>query len=84
MLGFPVGLTQLALGLLRLGVRQLRHLRMRPYTPKTNGNAERSVQTRLRERAYAKPYLSSAQREAALQPFLHRYNWHRPQDRQRP
>jgi transposase InsO family protein len=56
----------------------IRHIRTRPYTPKTNGKAERFVQTSLREWAYAKPYKSSAQREAALQPFLHRYNWHRP------
>lgn len=58
-----------------LGVR---HVRTRPYTPKTNGKAERFVQTSLREWAHARPYVSSAQREAALQPFLHRYNWHRP------
>ena len=58
-----------------LGVR---HIRTRPYTPKTNGKAERFVQTSLREWAYARPYLNSAQRQAALQPFLHRYNWHRP------
>jgi transposase InsO family protein len=58
-----------------LGVR---HVRTRPYTPKTNGKAERFVQTSLREWAYARPYESSAQREAALQPFIHRYNWHRP------
>jgi transposase InsO family protein len=56
----------------------IRHIKTRPYTPKTNGKAERFVQTSLREWAYAKPYVSSAQREAALQPFLHRYNWHRP------
>ena len=56
----------------------IRHVRTRPYTPKTNGKAERFVQTSLREWAYAQPYESSAQREAALQPFLHRYNWHRP------
>ena len=56
----------------------IRHVRTRPYTPKTNGKAERFVQTTLREWAYARPYESSAQREAALQPFLHRYNWHRP------
>lgn len=56
----------------------VRHVRTRPYTPKTNGKAERFVQTSLREWAYARPYVSSAQREAALQPFLHRYNWHRP------
>jgi transposase InsO family protein len=56
----------------------IRHIKTRPYTPKTNGKAERFVQTSLREWAYARPYISSAQREAALQPFLHRYNWHRP------
>ena len=56
----------------------VRHVRTRPYTPRTNGKAERFVQTSLREWAYARPYDSSAQREAALHPFLHRYNWHRP------
>ena len=56
----------------------IRHLKRRPYTPKTNGKAERFVQTSLREWAYARPYVSSAQREAALQSFLHHYNWHRP------
>jgi transposase InsO family protein len=56
----------------------IRHIRTRPYTPKTNGKAERFVQTSLREWAYAQPYESSAQREAALQFFLQRYNWHRP------
>ncbi len=56
----------------------IRHVRTRPYTPKTNGKAERFVQTSLREWAYARPYEDSAQREAALQPFIHRYNWHRP------
>lgn len=56
----------------------IRHIRTRPYTPKTNGKAERFVQTSLREWAYARPYESSAQREAALQPFIHHYNWHRP------
>ncbi len=56
----------------------IRHVRTRPYTPKTNGKAERFVQTSLREWAYAQPYESSAQREQALAPFIHRYNWHRP------
>jgi transposase InsO family protein len=56
----------------------IRHIKTRPYTPKTNGKAERFVQTSLREWAYARPYLSSAQREDALQPFIHSYNWHRP------
>jgi transposase InsO family protein len=58
-----------------LGVQ---HIRTRPYTPKTNGKAERFVQTSLREWAYVRAYDSSAQRQAALQPFIHRYNWHRP------
>lgn len=56
----------------------IRHIRTRPYTPKTNGKAERFVQTSLREWAYARPYESSEQRTAALQPFLDHYNWHRP------
>nr|WP_233424451.1 integrase core domain-containing protein [Paracidovorax citrulli] len=49
--------------------------RTRPYTPKTNGKAERFVQTSLREWAYARPYESSAQRTAGLQPFIDGYNW---------
>jgi transposase InsO family protein len=49
-----------------------------PYTRKTNGKAERFVQTSLREWAYARPYVSSAQCDSALQPFLRRYNSHRP------
>lgn len=56
----------------------IRHMRTRPYTPKTNGKAERFVQTSLKEWAYARPYETSAQRTAALQPFLDHYNWLRP------
>ncbi|WP_066803963.1 IS481 family transposase [Sphingomonas asaccharolytica] len=56
----------------------LRHIRTRPYTPKTNGKAERFVQTSLREWAYARAYPSSEHRKAALEPWLHNYNWHRP------
>jgi transposase InsO family protein len=54
------------------------HVRTRPYTPKTNGKAERFVQTSLREWAYARAYESSEERRAALQPFLDHYNWLRP------
>ena len=57
---------------------KLRHIRTKPYTPKTNGKAERFIQTALREWAYAKPYPSSDQRAAELPTWLHRYNWHRP------
>ena len=57
---------------------QLRHIRTRPYTPQTNGKAERFIQTSLREWAYARAYPTSEHRKAALQPWLHNYNWHRP------
>ena len=56
----------------------LRHLRTRPYTPRTNGKAERFIQTALREWAYAKPYRSSRARAGALGPFLTSYNTTRP------
>ena len=56
----------------------LKHIRTKPYTPKTNGKAERFVQTSLREWAYAKAYPSSDHRAAELPAWLHRYNWHRP------
>jgi transposase InsO family protein len=56
----------------------LKHIRTRPYTPKTNGKAERFVQTCLREWAYARAYLNSMQRADELPFFVHRYNWHRP------
>ena len=56
----------------------LKHIRTRPYTPKTNGKAERFIQTALREWAYAKSYDRSDRRTDELPRWLHRYNWHRP------
>ena len=56
----------------------LRHIRTKPYTPKTNGKAERFIQTSLREWAYAFAYQNSRERKAELPTWLHRYNWHRP------
>ncbi len=56
----------------------LRHLRIRPYRPRTNGKAERLIQTLLNEWAYARIYGSSHERTAALQPYLDRYNYRRP------
>ena len=61
--------------LARLG---LSHIRTKPYTPRTNGKAERFIQTMLREWAYARPYLSSARRRLGLAPWLRRYNERRP------
>jgi transposase InsO family protein len=64
----------------RLACQQLgiRHLRTRPYRPRTNGKAERFIQTLLRRWAYARAYNSSAQRTAALAAWLHHYNFIRP------
>ena len=58
-----------------LGVR---HLLTRPYTPRTNGKAERFIQTLLREWAYARPYASSGKRNRALDRWLPYYNLRRP------
>jgi transposase InsO family protein len=56
----------------------LRHLRTRPYRPRTNGKAERFIQTLLREWAYVRLYGTSAERIDALPLWLERYNWRRP------
>jgi transposase InsO family protein len=56
----------------------LRHLRTQPYRPRTNGKAERFIQTLLRRWAYYRPYSSSAERTAALGPWLSHYNFTRP------
>ena len=56
----------------------LRHLRIRPYRPRTNGKAERFIQTLLNEWAFVRLYGSSAERTAALPLFLERYNFRRP------
>lgn len=59
----------------RLG---LKLIYTRPYTPRTNGKAERFIQTALREWAYARAYETSRQRAEQLPLWIHRYNWHRP------
>lgn len=50
----------------------------RPYRPQTNGKAEAFNKTLQREWAYRRPYLSNAERIAALEPFLDDYNYARP------
>ena len=56
----------------------LKHIRTRPYTPKTNGKAERFIQTALREWACARACRNSKQRAQQLPNWMHRYNRHRP------
>jgi len=50
----------------------------RPYRPQTNGKAERFIQSALREWAYGFTYQHSSERTAALDYWIHHYNWHRP------
>ena len=57
---------------------ELKHLRTRPYRPRTNGKVERMIQTLLREWAYALPYPNSMKRARALKPWLRYYNRERP------
>jgi len=61
-----------------LAAHNVRHIRTRPYTPRTNGKAERFIQSSIREWAYATPFASSAERTAAMHPWLHNYNTTRP------
>lgn len=59
----------------KLGIK---HIYTKPYTPRTNGKAERFIQTALREWVYARSYTSSEQRKHHLPAWTHHYNWHRP------
>jgi transposase InsO family protein len=63
-----------------LACRQLglRHLRTRPYRPRTNGKAERFIRTLIEGWAYAAVYPTSAKRTAALPAWLAFYNHRRP------
>jgi len=56
----------------------LKHGRTRPYRPRTNGKAERLIQTALREWAYGPTWQTSEERNQALSAWLHFYNHHRP------
>jgi transposase InsO family protein len=59
----------------RLGIK---HLRTRPYRPRTNGKAERFIQTMLHERVYAQVFANSQQRRRSLRRWVNDYNNHRP------
>jgi transposase InsO family protein len=56
----------------------IRHVFTQPYRPRTNGKAERFIQSMQREWAYAISYNTSHQRRRALLPWLEYYNWRRP------
>jgi transposase InsO family protein len=56
----------------------IKHRFTRPYTPRTNGKAERFIQTSIREWAYARSYQNSMERKNQLNLWLHDYNFHRP------
>jgi transposase InsO family protein len=56
----------------------IKPIRTRIYTPRTNGKAERFIQTAIREWAYARLYQNSTERNAQLNSWTHQYNWHRP------
>lgn len=56
----------------------IRHVRTRPYTPRTNGKAEAMVKILLNGWAYARPYRSDDERSEALPRFVDFYNHHRP------
>lgn len=57
---------------------EIRHLRTRPYTPRTNGKAERFIRTLLAEWAYLQAYRTSLARTHALKHYLGYYNTARP------
>lgn len=61
-----------------LAEHRIRHKRTRPYTPRTNGKAEGFIQASLREWAYARPFQNSAERAAAMKPWLCGYKRIRP------
>jgi transposase InsO family protein len=60
------------------GEKDIRQRFTRPYTPRTNGKAERFIQTLKRRWAYRRAYRTSAMRAASLRPWVKHYNHQRP------
>lgn len=58
--------------------QRVRHHRTRPYTPRTNGKAERFIQSMLREWAYVRLYRNSTARANNLPRWIRYYNHERP------
>jgi len=56
----------------------IKHIRTRPYRPRTSGKAERFIRTMLGGWAYGAIYRSSRERTAALSGWLDHYNFRRP------
>ena len=56
----------------------IKHLRTRPYRPRTNGKAERFIRTMLGGWAYGAIYRNSDERRRALAGWLDFYNQRRP------
>ena len=56
----------------------IKHLRTRPYRPRTNGKAERFIQTLTRNWAHGRLYATSSERTRALPAWLNHYNYTRP------
>ncbi len=56
----------------------LKHIRTRIYTPRTNGKAERFIQTAIREWLMQGSTKTPRKDKNQLSPWTHLYNWHRP------
>jgi transposase InsO family protein len=61
-----------------LDEHEIKHLKIEPYRPRTNGKVERFHQTMAREWAYGVSYRSSRHRASALPHWLDHYNTRRP------
>ena len=73
-----LGVSKSIVGRVLSRALRIKHSFTRPYRPQTNGEAERFIQSALREWAYGIPYNHSTERADMLERWTHHYNWHRP------